>query len=236
MSIAPWNRPLFGNRVWSPLDGYNLIASVYQNWHWQPFWPRNEKPFIERISSQMDNPRLSLDLGCGLGTYCSVLERLGEVVGIDQSIEMLKLARRRVLSTTRLVCGHANAIPLLTGIVDIAVAARSLCHEPDLERTFLELARIIRGNGICIISEVHGHHVYPRTRIPLGDQDVHIETFKRTPEEVIDIATASSYWQVDQCYEVRWKDLYWKPEDERFFRIDRSSKRPIFFVLALRRR
>jgi SAM-dependent methyltransferase len=236
MIVAPWDRPLFGSRIWSPKDGYNLAAPVYEDWYWRPFWPRNEKPYVERLLNQIGNPGLSLDLGCGTGLYCRLLETLGEVVGVDQSIEMLKLARRNVLQTTQLACGRASAVPLRNNSVDVVVAARSLSHEADLEEVFRELGRITRSNGICIVSEVHGHHPYPRTRIPLGEQDVHIETFKRTPEEVIDIATSSSCWQADQCHEVRWSDLFWKPDDQRFFRIDRSSVLPIFFVLQLRRR
>lgn len=234
MAAGPEDRPLFGNRIWSPKDGYNIVAPAYHDWYWRPFWPRNEKPYIERLTNLTSDPGLSLDLGCGTGTYCRVLEKVGEVVGIDQSNEMLKLARHNVLQTTRLVCGRANAIPLRSGIIGIAVAARSLCHEPNLELAFRELARVTRDNGICIVSAIHGHHAYPRTRIPLGLEDVHIETFKRTPEEVIDIA--SSWWQVEQCHEISWKDLYWQPDDKRFFRIDHSSKRPIFFVVGLRRR
>jgi SAM-dependent methyltransferase len=232
---APEDRPLVGNRVWAPKDGYNLAASSYDDWYWRPFWPRNEKPHIERIAAQISSSSLSLDIGCGSGLYCHVLEKLGRVVGIDQSIEMLKLAKRDASRTTRLVCGRANALPIRNQSADLVIAARSLCHEPDLEKAFSELARVTRTNGVCIISEVHGRHPYPRTRIQLGEEDVHIETYKRTPQDLLGIARASGLWKIEECLEINWNDLLWQPEDPRFFRIDRSGVLPIFFIIAFRR-
>jgi ubiquinone/menaquinone biosynthesis C-methylase UbiE len=228
-------RPQYGHRIWTPKDGYNLVAPVYDEWYWRPFWMRNEVPHLERLAGQVSALRRSLDLGCGTGTYCSVLERYGKVFGVDPALEMLKVARRRALSATNLICGRASTIPLGDETVDMTVAARSLCHEQDLAGAFRELARVTSSGGMCVISEVHAQHDYPRTRIPFGAHDVHIETFKRSPEEIIDIATAGAVWQVDHKSEVRWKDLDWKPDDHRFFRIDRTSERAIFFVIKLRR-
>jgi SAM-dependent methyltransferase len=149
---------------------------------------------------------------------------------------MLEVARLHASTNTKFVCGQASALPLAGAKVDIAVAARSLCHEPDLVGAFRELARITRSGGICIVSDVHAEHAYPRTRIPFGSEDVHIETFKRMPQEIMDIATGSAAWGIEHQYEVRWKDLTWKPEDDRFVRIDRASHRPIFYIIGLRRR
>jgi SAM-dependent methyltransferase len=233
--IAVPERPKYGHRIWPPKEGYNLVATVYDVWHWRPFWIRNEVPYIERLAGHTSGTKISLDLGCGTGMYCTLLERYGVVVGVDPSLEMLKVARQRALSSTDLICGRASAIPTHSNAFELTVAARSLCHEHDLGAAFRELARVTRCGGACIVSEVHADHEYPRTRIPLGADDVHIETFKRTPQEVIDVATAGGAWRVDSQSEVRWNDLNWKPDDERFFRVDRTGNRAIFFVIRFRR-
>ena len=184
------------------------------------------------FSVEFGNAQLSLDLGCGTGSYCSVLEKHCLAVGVDPSVRMLEVARRHTLSNTLFVCAQANSLPLVSATFDITIAARSLCHEP----AFRELARITRSGGTCIVSDVHAQHNYPRTRIPLGSYDVHIETFKRTPGEVMQIAAANAEWDIEHEREFRWNDLSWRPEDERFFRVDRAGHRAIFFVIVLRRR
>lgn len=225
----------FGEHIWRPKDGYNLVAPVYDAWYWRPFWIQNEIPYVEGLLGHEPRSGRCLDLGCGTGTYCTVLERYGEVLGVDPSAEMLRVAGRRPLRRTRLLCGRARAIPLGDAAIEMTVAARSLCHEEDLPETFRELARVTVFGGTCILTDVHSQHDYPRTRIPFGPADVHIETFKRAPEEILDVATSSGWWQVEHTAEVRWKDLDWKPTDRRFLRIDRTSDRPIFFVVKLRR-
>ncbi|MEJ0039278.1 MAG: class I SAM-dependent methyltransferase [Gammaproteobacteria bacterium] len=234
--VAVPERPKYGHRIWPPKEGYDLVASVYDQWYWRPFWLQNEIPHIERLAQTVEGARLALDLGCGTGTYCAVLEHICDVVGVDPSAEMLRAARKHISAKTHLVCGSASAIPLGNAEVDISVAARSLCHEQDLAGAFRELGRVTRRSGVCIVSEVHPQHDYPRTRIPLGAEDVHIETFKRTPQEIIDTATSEGAWEVEHQSEVRWRDLNWEPADPRFSRIDRTSHRAIFFVIGLRRR
>jgi ubiquinone/menaquinone biosynthesis C-methylase UbiE len=224
------------HRVWAPVEGYNLVAPVYDHWHWRPFWLKNESPYIEEIVRRTGTqPRRSLDLGCGTGTYCSILGRYGEVVGVDPAVEMLKVARRRAPSAANLICGSASAIPLDDESVGMTIAARSLCHESDLAKAFQELARVTVRGGTCILSEVHAQHDYPRTRIPFGSDYVYIRTFKRLPREIIEVASAGTEWQVEHVREMRWEDLAWQPNDDCFNRIDQSNKRPIFYVMELRR-
>jgi ubiquinone/menaquinone biosynthesis C-methylase UbiE len=199
------------------------------------FWLANEKPYIEQLICRARHAQLALDLGCGTGTYCSVLEKHCASIGVDPSLRMLGVARRQTSSNTSFVCAQASSLPLVNERLDIVVAARSLCHEPDSEGAFGELARITRIGGICILSDVHAQHQYPRTRIPFGSYDVHIETFKRTPEQIIQVAGANARWGIEFQREFRWDDLIWKPEDVRFSRVDTAGRRAIFFVILFRK-
>src|SRR5437762_14039141 len=167
--------------------------------------------------------------------YCRMLESHCRAVGVDPSQGMLEVARQRVAARTLLARGRAGALPLASEMFDFTIAARSLCHEPDLSGAFRELGRITRSGGLCVVSDIHARHDYPQTRIPLGNQDVHIETIKRTSSEIENIATESGSWEVEFACEMRWQDLNWAPEDRRFVRIDRQGHRPIFFIVALRR-
>jgi SAM-dependent methyltransferase len=226
------HRGMYGGQVWPAVQGYDLVASVYDDWHWKSFWHRNERPIVEALLETSLAPKLSLDVGCGTGDYCTVLANLCDVVGLDPSFRMLEEARKR--TQTSLVCARASALPVRDSIFDIVVAARSLSHELYLSRALDEFARALRPNGLCIVSDVHAEHAYERTRIPLGNQDVYLETIKRASTEILDAAMATGQWACEYQREFRWADLRWAPVDERFCRIDRSGQRAIFFVLALR--
>lgn len=224
---------MYGGKIWPAVQGYDLVASAYDDWYWKSFWHLNERPIVEELLETSVAPKLSLDVGCGTGDYCTVLAGYSDVVGLDPSFRMLQEARKRTRAP--LVCGRASALPVRNGTFDIVIATRSLSHEPYLLRALEEFARALRPKGLCIISDVHAEHAYERTRIPLvGNQDVYLETSKRTSTEILDAAIASGQWACEYQREFRWADLSWAPVDERFCRIDRSGQRAIFFVLALR--
>jgi SAM-dependent methyltransferase len=236
--MAEDERRVYGNRVWSAREGYDLAAPYYDQWYWKTFWERNERPEIERLLRDVPRETFALDIGCGTGTYCQVLEQRSSTIGVDPSLGMLRVAKGRKLLRTYVACARASALPLREGIVDVAIAARSLCHEPRLLTALLQIAHVMRPGGQLVISDVHAQHDYPRTRIPFGheNQDIHIDTIKRAPRDVEIAAEETKRWVVSHEREYRWRDLQWAPEDDRFFRLDRASERPIFFIIAMARR
>lgn len=74
-------------------DAYNLIAANYASEHGAALaW----KPELDMFLSQLDRPRLVLDLGCGPGDETAYLARClpgGRVIGVDFSEKMIALAR-----------------------------------------------------------------------------------------------------------------------------------------------
>lgn len=229
-------RPAYGRRVWDPISGYDLVARVYERWHWRQFWLRNEVPTIAKLLRHHAVPLRCLDVGCGDGEYLPELAKLSPVIGVDPSRGMLRLAAHRLSPRISLIQARARALPLRTESVDIALAARSLSHELELVHAFDELARVCRPGGIVIVSDVHSEHNYSYTRIPLNGEDVYIETFKRNPAEICKVVKQLGCWDVEFEQTYCWQDLKWQPTDRRFFRIDKTGRRPVFFVMQLRRR
>jgi SAM-dependent methyltransferase len=231
-------RGIYGNRVWEVREGYDLVAPYYDRWHWRTFWELNEQPEIERLLRVTGSRGCALDVGCGTGSYTQLLEQSFATIGVDPSLGMLQVARRRKLVRTQLVCARASALPLRPRAVDLSVAARSLCHEPNLLEALRQIANATRPGGQLVISDVHAQHDYQRTRIPIGNknEDVHIDTIKRTPQEVQLAADRTECWVINHQQEYRWRDLRWTPTDDRFFRLDQSSERAIFFIISMIRR
>lgn len=116
-----------------------------------------------------DTPRqAALEIGPGEGAFLPVLaQRYAQVVGVDNSSEMLALARNAVrdldLANVRLARGEAGALadlkndPSLPGEFDLVVANMVLHHLPNPAGIFAEIAATLSPNGHFVISELSSH-------------------------------------------------------------------------------
>jgi demethylmenaquinone methyltransferase / 2-methoxy-6-polyprenyl-1,4-benzoquinol methylase len=114
-----------------------------------------------------------VDLGCGTGDLCRVLERsaLG-AVGIDMAAGMLARAH----TSAPLVRADALRLPLRDGSVDGAISGFALRNVVDIAACFQEAARVIRPGGRAVFLEVSEppnpvlrrlHALYFRRVVPL---------------------------------------------------------------------
>ena len=116
---------------------------------------------------------LVLDLACGTGDLCRILEAAGHrPVGIDISEGMLRAAR----TNAPLLQADGLALPIADGVVDgitCGFALRNVVSLPDL---FEEMARVLRPGGRIGLLEVAqpakawlraGHSVYFNKVVPL---------------------------------------------------------------------
>jgi demethylmenaquinone methyltransferase / 2-methoxy-6-polyprenyl-1,4-benzoquinol methylase len=114
-----------------------------------------------------------VDLGCGTGDLCRVLERSAlSAVGIDMAAGMLAKAH----TSAPLVRADALRLPLRDGSVDGAISGFALRNVVDIAACFQEAARVIRPGGRAVFLEVSEppnpvvrrlHAVYFRHVVPL---------------------------------------------------------------------
>ena len=107
-----------------------------------------------------------LDLACGTGDLCRVLDAAGcRPVGVDRSAGMLAAAR----TSAPLVRGDGMALPMADGSVDGVVCGFALRNILGLAEFFAECARVLRPGGRVALLEVAvpanrvlrtGHRVY----------------------------------------------------------------------------
>jgi ubiquinone/menaquinone biosynthesis C-methylase UbiE len=101
-----------------------------------------------------------VDVGCGAGDdLLRLAERVGadgRVVGVDASLTMLEVARRRVARATapvELVHGSGNSLALPDCAFAAARADRVLHFLSEPETVMAELVRVVRDGGRVVVSE-----------------------------------------------------------------------------------
>jgi len=134
------------------------IADGYARW--SPTYDRPlrlfaiEAPPLRRLLDSLASGEI-LDAACGSGRHSAYLAERGHAVtGVDQSPEMLDLAREKV-PRGRFVPGDLTSLPLDDASVDAALCALALVHVADVRQAIAELARVVRPGGRIVVTDVH---------------------------------------------------------------------------------
>jgi ubiquinone/menaquinone biosynthesis C-methylase UbiE len=108
--------------------------------------------FVKQLAS--DDSKKILDCGCGAGIIMEAILGLGhDVVGIDLSEEMLKVAREALHDyNPNLKVGSVESLFFQDEIFDICLCIGVLQYLEDDEPALRELARVLKPGGHAIIS------------------------------------------------------------------------------------
>lgn len=125
------------------------------------------------VAARMPQCRVAVDLGCGTGRMLpSLLARAQEVIGVDSSQSMLRLARERLGEKSRSVSlriGELEHLPLRDGEADFAVCSLALHHLSHPKAGLQEAARVLGPQGGMMVVEFDKHRYEPM-RSQYGDQ------------------------------------------------------------------
>jgi SAM-dependent methyltransferase len=112
---------------------------------------------VEIIKRNKPDTELIADLGCGTGTFCLNMAAKGyEVIGIDQSAEMLSCARQKALEAEAdvLFLNQDMASFELYGTVDVITclmdSVNYITYKSDLKRFFKLVENYLNPGGIFI--------------------------------------------------------------------------------------
>ncbi|MBF0625667.1 MAG: methyltransferase domain-containing protein [Magnetococcales bacterium] len=96
------------------------------------------------------NLDLVLDAGCGNGRFMETFPPQARKVGVDASLNLLRIARRRGRGDFH-VCCELERLPFRSGVFGTVVSCRVLQHLQAQETAVAEMARIIRPGGNLLI-------------------------------------------------------------------------------------
>lgn len=132
-----------------------------------------------RWAAQTARGRDVLDAGCGVGYGALILAEAGaqSVTGVDRSSEAIFNARERAGAVAEFTVADLQDIPLDDGSFDLITCFEAIEHIVHPERALDELRRVLRPDGVLLISSPHRgvytpgnpHHVHEYTPSELRD-------------------------------------------------------------------
>ena len=121
-------------------DRYASVLSLGQDPRWRSF-------LVSRIEAGPRDTVLDVATGTGAVARELVAQKGCDVVGLDQSPEMLAEARRRLPSGVKLIEGRAEELPFPDATFDALTFTYLLRYVADPAATLRELARVVRPGG-----------------------------------------------------------------------------------------
>lgn len=96
-----------------------------------------------------------LDIGCSYGYYTRFyLNKCKEVYGIDPNEDLIKIAKKRY-PRIKFKIGDAEKIPFKDDYFDVILLSDVLEHVNDEEKAINEVYRVLKNNGVIIITVPH---------------------------------------------------------------------------------
>ena len=139
-------------------EAYGAIAYAYDQALGERFF-RSVRRLLNRVlTAHPTGDRTHLDVACGTGLAMRYFEQHGyESVGVDLSLPMLQLARRRA---RRVIAADMRALPLRRTFARITCLYDSLNHLPELEPAFAAVSSALADGGLFLF-DVNHPDVYP---------------------------------------------------------------------------
>jgi ubiquinone/menaquinone biosynthesis C-methylase UbiE len=188
-----------------------ILQQEFNRWAEQGEGPKMENHHLditEKTLRRMDlrpGERV-LDLGCGSGWATRLLARLvtddphspGQVVGLDISDEMVRLARAasRDFDNVMFIQGSAAQIPWEENFFDKVLSVESFYYYPDQDRALAELFRVMAPRGrLFILINLYKDNPYSLQWVPKLKVPVHV----RSAEEYVELLRNNAFQNVESA-------------------------------------
>lgn len=129
-------------------------------WH-ENYWLRRHEAVYRYVATLVRSTAVVLDAGCGEGYGTAMLaERSSQVLAVDYDAWTTQHLSGRYpqVSTVR---GNLVALPLEDGAIDLVASLQSIEHLWDQDGFVRECARVLRPDGLVVVSTPNRHTFPP---------------------------------------------------------------------------
>jgi SAM-dependent methyltransferase len=144
---------------------------------------------------------MTLDLGSGVGYGAAIIAAATSVqflIAFDISSRALAFGKDSYSETISFVAGDAGALPFSKDSLDSVVCLEAIEHVPDAERVLREIARVLRPEGLLIISTPNKWMTSPLSRRPINPHHV-LEWYPRDFKKLV-----SRHFEVEEVFGQSW--------------------------------
>jgi ubiquinone/menaquinone biosynthesis C-methylase UbiE len=206
--VGPELRAPCGDQV--PTSSGSSQVSVAEGYErWAPFYDDAPNPLLAReeryllpVLGHLPNKRI-LDVACGTGRWLERLMAQGAEsgVGIDNSVAMLRVAKKKGAIAGRLARATCESLPFRAAVFDLAICSFALGHIRDLGCMVHELARVTKPGADVFVSDIHPEAYARGWRVGFRDDSsaVQIETLPRAADEIGRMFYSNGFEQLAQA-------------------------------------
>jgi len=145
-------------------EAYDCMAGAY-DYSKYLYWTRKMEGAEERVVKKWVDgfSGICLDVGCGTGRYTLKIAREGiEVVALDLSLKMLKRLKLKAKKSdayerVNVMVADGERLPFREGIFNGLVCALAFDHFVDCDGAAGEFSRVLKGDGLCVVSLFNGY-------------------------------------------------------------------------------
>ncbi|MCF6155678.1 MAG: methyltransferase domain-containing protein [Candidatus Brocadia sp.] len=141
------------NNEYAVIKEYASLAPNYDR-RWSFYINATLRETLKRLDINPTD-RL-LDIGCGTGSLLRAITEsypLVKVVGVDLSVEMLKIARNKQIKDSALIAGQTRCLPFRSKSFDLVVSCNAFHYLHKPEECLAEIARILKPQGRVVITD-----------------------------------------------------------------------------------
>jgi len=130
------------------LTFFNAGAVFYDAW-WIQFW-------MKKFHASILREVAVLDLSCGTGQLLqSLCHQNIQLMGVDYSPEMIKIARKRLPSFIKLYRADVHALPFKGNVFNYVVSTEAFHHYYNQRKAIAQMKRVVKKGGKVIIVDVN---------------------------------------------------------------------------------
>lgn len=122
---------------------------------------------IRKALSGLSGIQACVDIGCGIGHVLKLFPQGVTKIGLDFSLQSLRIAKWYLDQAALFARGSATEIPFDAGSADLVTCFEVLEHLPDDQAALREIFRILRPGGFCLLS-VPNHYYFREYKDLMG--------------------------------------------------------------------